>query len=83
MLFPYHKWMLRVVESAPRRPAGFPDTVKALLAQHSWARIDEHCRAMLAFAGVDFAGADAIWPTRFMKDTELKWIAEEPAIDDL
>jgi len=25
----------------------------------------------------------AAWPTHFMKDNELRWLAEEPAIDDL
>lgn len=83
MLYPYHKWLVRVAESAPRRPDGFPDNIKKLLTEHSWEMVDAYCREILAFAGVNFAEADAIWPTRFMKDTELKWMTEEPAIDDL
>ena len=83
MLYPYHKWLLRVAESAPRRPAGFPDSARQLHTEHSWARVDAYCRDILAFAGVDFAAADAIWPTRFMKDTELKWMTAEPYVDDL
>jgi hypothetical protein len=83
MLYPYHKWMLRVAESAPRRPVAFPNNIKELLTQHTWNQIDEYCRGILTFAGVDIAEAEAVWPTRFMRDTELRWLSGEPAIDDL
>ena len=75
--------LLRVAESAPRRPAGFPANIRGLLTEHSWPRVDAYCRDILAFAGVDFAEADALWPTRFMQDTELKWMTGEPPIDEL
>lgn len=83
LLYPYHKWLLRVAESAPRKPAGFPGNIKQLLTDHSWEKVDAYCRGILDFAGVSFAEADAIWPTRFMKDTELTWMTGEPPIDDL
>jgi hypothetical protein len=83
MLYPYHKWLLSVAESAPRRPSGFPDNIRQLLIGHSWESVDTYSQAIIAFAGVNFAEADAIWPTLFMKDTELKWMTEEPPIDDL
>lgn len=83
MLHPYHKWLLRVAGTAPRRPAGFPDNLAPLFAAPSQDRIDALCREILAFAGVDYAAADALWPTRFMQDTELTWMSGEPAIDDL
>ena len=82
-LYPYHKWLLRVVETVPRQPPGLKASIDELLAIPAWDRVDDYCRGILAFAGVDFAEADAIWPTRFMKDTELKWVTEEPPIDDL
>ncbi|MES1167408.1 MAG: hypothetical protein ABUL68_05335, partial [Pseudomonadota bacterium] len=83
MLYPYHKWLLRVAATAPRRPSGFPDNVQKLPAEHSWAAVDGYCRDILAFAGVDFAAADAAWPTQFMQDTELTWMTAEPPVDDL
>ena len=45
--------------------------------------VDRFCRAVLAFVGVDHDAANAAWPTWFMRDTELRWVHEEPAIDDL
>jgi Predicted nucleotidyltransferase len=83
ILFPYHKWMLRVVASAPRQPENFLRDLDTLLTFPAWETVDAHVRRLLAFLGIDFATADAAWPTRFMKDTELRWVAEEACIDDI
>jgi predicted nucleotidyltransferase len=83
MLYPYHKWMRRVTLSAPRQPSALASRLDQLLQNHSWPLVDEHVREMLAFVGLEFAATDASWPTYFMRDTELRWMAGEPAIDDL
>lgn len=83
MFYPYHKWMRRVTLSAPLQPAALADRLDQLLHNHSWPFVDVHVREMLAFAGLDFAATDATWPTYFMRDTELRWMDGEPAIDDL
>ena len=83
MLYPYHKWMLRVTLSAPHQPAGLATTLPKLLTQPGWDFVDRHVRDTLAFVGLDFAAADAAWPTRFMQDSELRWMTGEAAIDDL
>lgn len=83
MLYPYHKWMLRVTQSAPRQPAGLAGALQQLLTRPGWEFVDRHVRDTLAFVGLDFAAADATWPTRFMQDTELRWMTGEAAIDDL
>lgn len=83
LFFPYHKWMLRVLQSAPLRPSGMPEDIQTLLTAPSWEKVDAYVRGVLAFAGIDFAAADRVWPTRFMKDTELAWLTQEPSIDDL
>jgi len=83
LLYPYHKWLLRVVETAARQPPGLRASIDGLLAEHSWNKVEGYCAGILAFAGINEADANAMWPTRFMKDTELKWVTEEPPIDDL
>lgn len=83
LFFPYHKWLLRVLQSAPRQPPDLAAKIQTLLTAHSWPIVDAYCRELLAFAGIDFAAADAVWPTLFMKDTELTWLEREPCIDDL
>jgi hypothetical protein len=83
MLYPYHKWMRRVTEAAPRQPAGLAARLDELLQRHSWELVDRHVREILAFVGLDFAASDGTWPTHFMRDTELRWMTTEPAIDDI
>jgi len=83
LLYPYHKWMLRVTLSAPRQPAGLAASLPQLLTQPGWEFVDHHVREILAFVGLDFATTDTAWPTRFMQDTELRWMVGEATIDDL
>jgi Nucleotidyltransferase domain. len=83
LLFPYHKWMLRVLAAAPRQPAGLIQNLDTLLTFPPWETVDRHVRSLLDFVGIDFAAADGSWPTYFMKDTELRWVAEEACIDDI
>jgi predicted nucleotidyltransferase len=82
-LFPYHKWMLRVTLAAPLQPPGLKARLDDLLARSSWSLVDQHVREILAFVGLDFATADAEWPSYFMRDTELRWMTAEAPIDDI
>jgi predicted nucleotidyltransferase len=83
LLFPYHKWMLRVLQSAARQPAGMQADIQTLLTNHSWEKVNAYCLGILAFVGIDHDAANAGWPTRFMKDTELRWVTQETCIDDI
>lgn len=83
LLYPFHKWMLRVTETATNRPPKLIADLEELLANPSVPLVDAHVRAVLAFYGVDYATADAAWSTWFMKDTELAWTSGFPPVDDL
>jgi hypothetical protein len=83
LLYPYHKWLLRVVEAAPRQPPGFAASTAALLAHDTEPRIRAFCAAVLEFSEIDWGAADAAWPTRYTADTELAWTTHEPPIDEL
>ncbi|HWA28311.1 MAG TPA: nucleotidyltransferase domain-containing protein [Lacunisphaera sp.] len=83
-LYPYHKWLLRVTESVPRQPPNLQAALAELTGPNpAWERVDAWTREIFSFLGVDHDAANAAWPTRFMKDTELRWMTEEAAIDDL
>lgn len=83
LLFPYHKWLLRVTQSAPRQPAGLQASLAQLQTNHSWPLVERYCLDLLAFVNLDPDAVNATWPTHFMKDTELRWMTEEASIDDL
>lgn len=83
MLYPYHKWLMRVTEQAPHRPADLMERLDAVLAAPTQADVDALVADVLAFYEVDQAATEKVWPTRFMKDTELAWQSGHPPIDDL
>lgn len=83
LLYPFHKWLLRVVERAPRLPPGFVATVEAVLADDTEPRVEAFCDQVFDFAGVDLGRADAVWPSRYMRDIELAWTDHEPPVDDV
>lgn len=83
LFFPYHKWMLRVLEGAPRKPPGLLASIQSLLLAPPREAVEAYCQGLLDFIGVDEAAANRAWPMRFMTDTELRWVNDEPSIDDL
>jgi hypothetical protein len=83
LLFPYHKWLLRVLEAAPRQPEGMLADIRTLTTDHCENKVQAYCHKILTFLAVDPAAADSVWPSQFMKDTELRWVTEESAIDDI
>jgi len=83
LFFPYHKWMLRVLEGAPRKPPGLIESIRSLVLSPPRQQVEAYCQALLDFIGVDEAAANRAWPMRFMTDTELRWVHDEPSIDDL
>jgi predicted nucleotidyltransferase len=82
LLFPFHKWMLRVALGAHRLPDAFGATTERILAAPNFELIDAHCRATLAFAGLDHDAVNATWGANFMRDTELRWMTGSASIDD-
>jgi polymorphic toxin system nucleotidyltransferase-like protein len=83
LLFPYHKWLLRVLESATRQPPGMLADIQALGSAHSRDLVEAYCRKILAFVHVDHDTANGRWPSLFLRDSELRWVDAEPCIDDL
>lgn len=82
LLFPFHKWMLRVTADAPDRPASMLDDIAALLADPTTDRV-----AALTDSVIDHLAVDrdrlATWPMDFMSDTELAWQSGRSPIDEI
>lgn len=83
LLYPYHKWMLRVLAGAKRQPPGLLAAIDDLLAAPTVAKVDAFSDAILAFADIDRERIKTTWPMRFMQDSELTWLEGEPSVDDL
>lgn len=83
MLYPYHKWVLRVVADAPDQPAGLDAALHRLVHDPDAEFVDRHVRTMVAFAGHDHDELAQRWGGHFLRDNELTWTTGCTPIDDL
>lgn len=81
MLYPFHKWMLKELETAENKPGDFLKKVDELFENHSPVLVNDFCKEVFDFIGFNEQTVD--WPNYFLKDSEQTWIEHEPAIDDL
>ena len=81
LLFPYHKWMLRVCADARRKPADFDADLDRLMNHPKQDFVDSFCAKLLAFVRVDEAELD--WPNHFLRDSEQTWVDHEAPIGDI
>lgn len=83
LLYPFHKWVMRVTAGAPHRPAGLMDDLAGVYAEPTPERVDALVGGLLAHYGIDRAAAERTWGAFFVRDTELSWRAGPPPVDDL
>ena len=80
LLYPYHKWFLRVLEGASDQPADLMPAIGDILAEPSADNIRRFYEMVKGFR--DW-GLSAPWPVQFMADSELNWVDGPAPIDDL
>ena len=81
MLYPYHKWLLRVTEQAENKPDQFDETLKQVMVNHNLELVNEFAGQVLNFLGIEEKSLD--WPNYFLRDSEQNWLEHEAPIDDL
>jgi hypothetical protein len=80
LLYPYHKWFLRVLAGAPDRPADLMERITALYDDPS----EDTLRAFYGCVAFHREWpSEMTWPVRFVLDTELAWEDGRTPIDDL
>ena len=82
LLFPYHNWLSKVLNSAEARPANLDiilmvDLMSAPLGESAFAFYS----AIKEFT--DWDAPEAPWSMQFMLDSELNWVSGETPVDDL
>lgn len=81
LLFPYHKWLMRVVAQAPDRPEHFEQLTDAVLQSPTPESASRFFEAVNAC--VPRVASEHHWSTHFMLDSELGWMSGHTAVDDL
>lgn len=81
LLYPYHKWFLRVLEGAMEKPDGLLDCIHQLNATPTAEHVEALYQKVKNFQPWSEGGVN--WPTQFMFDSELNWLDGKTPIDDL
>ena len=81
MLYPFHKWLTRVVGQAPQKPDGFMPMLNAVLESPSQASLEALQLAVRGFTA--WPATPEPWPMQFLRDSELNWLNSPPPVDDL
>ena len=81
MLYPYHKWFLRVLEGAEKKPAGLMSVIHRVLDERTMASLDSLHDCVMGFR--KWAPENGNWSKRFMLDSELNWLQGNVPIADL
>jgi hypothetical protein len=81
LLYPYHKWFLRVLAQAPEKPAGLVAAIERLAAAPDAAAVEGFGTMIREFRTWEI---DAIgWGAEFMAESELSWLRGAAPVDDI
>ncbi|MEM8547534.1 MAG: nucleotidyltransferase domain-containing protein [Pseudomonadota bacterium] len=80
-LFPYHKWLVRALEHAPQKPAGFMMSFHDLCQRPSAKTAEALFSPLQAFA--DWGVTDLEAYTWFMTDVEMAWMEGNTTLEDV
>jgi predicted nucleotidyltransferase len=81
LLHPFHKWMLRVLETADKKPENFFKKIDDLFDNHSLELVNTFCEKILDF--INFTEKSVDWPNYFLIDSEQNWLEHEAPVDDI
>jgi predicted nucleotidyltransferase len=81
LLYPYHKWFLKVLESAPDKPMDLLARIHALCSDHSAENVQAFYECVRNFRA--WETAETGWPNQFMLDSELNWMMDSTPVDDV
>jgi hypothetical protein len=81
LLYPFHKWFLRVLETAPDKPDGIVEMMREVAAAPSAGGAERVAEAVLGFT--DWDRGPVSWANRFLADTEQAWMRDAAAMEDL
>jgi len=81
ILYPYHKWFLRVLEGAEAKPKGLMASIHELLEEKDRDKICSLYHQIKTFR--DWEVSEQNWPVLFMWDSELNWLQGSVPVADI
>ena len=81
LLYPYHKWFLRVLEGASDQPDGLLEAIHQLNSSPTTENVEALYEKVKNFQ--PWSDNPWGWPTQFMFESELNWLDGKTPVDDL
>ena len=81
MLYPYHKWFLKVLEYAKEKPSDLMDRIQTLTESPTAENIEAFYQMIRSFQ--PWSEDPYHWPVQFLLDSELNWVDGKTPVDDL
>ncbi|MFN8380783.1 MAG: nucleotidyltransferase domain-containing protein [Anaerolineales bacterium] len=81
LLYPYHKWFLKVLAGAKEKPAELLTCIESLYQTPSDENTQSFYEMIKGFQDWEVSGNS--WPVQFMFDSELNWQTGVAPVDDL
>jgi predicted nucleotidyltransferase len=81
MLYPYHKWFLRVLEGAKDKPLDFLACIQTLNESPTAENVEVFYEKTKTFQ--PWSDNLYSWPAQFMLDSELNWMDGRTPVDDI
>ena len=81
MLYPYHKWFLKVLEGAKDKPSDLMACIQALTESPVAETIEAFYEKVKTFQ--PWSEDPHHWPVQFLLDSELNWVDGQTPVDDL
>jgi predicted nucleotidyltransferase len=81
LLYPYHKWFLRVLADAKEKPSALLERIEIIYQKPSAENVQLFYELIKGFR--EWPVLENGWPAQFMLDSELNWQTGAIPIDDL
>lgn len=81
LLYPYHKWFLRMLDKAEHKPDNLLAAIDALMERRGLEEIEQFHSLIDGFTQWDQSGIR--WPNLFLHDSEWNWLDGSTPIADL
>lgn len=81
MLYPYHKWFLKVLEGAREQPSDLMACIQSLTQAPTAENVEAFYQKVKTFQ--PWTDNPYHWPVQFLLDSELNWMDGRTPVDDL
>jgi hypothetical protein len=81
LLYPYHKWFLRILEKAEKKPSDLMEKIQLVLDNSDKKNIDDFFNTIMKY--IEWGNAGFLWPNQFMVDSELTWLNGKTNVADI